>query len=274
VPLYDAEGNVIVDEKGTIQTETIQSVIPYTHDTYEYRMAKMLSECEDHLVMDSVVFHYLYIQRHTMVDNVAKNTFWSTEDCKHWDLTKNYDNDTSDGNDNSGYLSFTYGIEALDKDETGDDIYNAANSVWINFIHGLGTAQKSLHQALEGKGAWSAAGYLAEFDKHQSPIPERCWIYDYFRKYIRPRRLGLDLDVYLNRLEGGKKTHQRTQYETYQEFYINSKYMAGTIFTDSASIDLRLNTNPVTGLWDTANTFPTSFYVDCYASCHLGGNIH
>jgi hypothetical protein len=52
----------------------------YTHDTFEYRMAKMLNECEEHLVMDSVVYHYLFIQRHTMVDNVAKNTFWSTED--------------------------------------------------------------------------------------------------------------------------------------------------------------------------------------------------
>jgi hypothetical protein len=52
----------------------------YTHDTFEYRMAKLLDECEEHLVMDSVVYHYLFIQRHTMVDNVAKNTFWSTED--------------------------------------------------------------------------------------------------------------------------------------------------------------------------------------------------
>jgi hypothetical protein len=63
-------------------------------------MAKMLNECEDYLVMDSVLFHYLFIERHTMVDNVSKNTFWSTEDGFHWNLTKNYDNDTSDGNDN------------------------------------------------------------------------------------------------------------------------------------------------------------------------------
>jgi hypothetical protein len=52
----------------------------YEYDTKEYRIAKMLDECEDHLIMDSVVYHYLFIQRHTMVDNVAKNTFWSTED--------------------------------------------------------------------------------------------------------------------------------------------------------------------------------------------------
>lgn len=271
-PGYEGKENPTgISLKGTTINEYAGT---YTNDTKQYRMAKMLAECEEHLVMDSVVFHYLYIQRHTMVDNVAKNTFWSSEDCQHWDLTKNYDNDTADGNDNSGYLTFTYGIEIFDKDEAGDDIYNASQSVWLNFIHGLGTAQKVLHKALEGKGAWSAKPYLDEFKKHQDVIPERCWIYDYFRKYIRPRRLGLDEDTYLNRLEGGKKTHQRTQYETYQEFYINSKYMAGTIFTDGAAIDLRLNTNPQTGFWDTRNTFPVSFYVDCYASCHLGGNIN
>jgi len=113
----------------------------YEKDTYEYRMAKMLSECEDHLVMDSVVYHYLFIQRHTMVDNVAKNTFWSTEDLDHWDLTKNYDNDTSDGNNNSGFLTYTYGLECLDRTESGLSVFNAPDSVWINFIFGLPEAQ-------------------------------------------------------------------------------------------------------------------------------------
>jgi len=218
----------------------------YTNDTQNYRIAKMLSECEDHLVMDSVMFHYLFIQRHTMVDNVAKNTFWSTEDLVHWDLTKNYDNDTSDGNNNSGYLTFTYGIENLDKTESGADIFNASASVWINFCHALQSAQKKLHQSLATKGAWEASAYLSECSRHQDKIPERCWIYNYFHHYIRPRRLGLDENTFLNRLEGGKKTHQRRQYENYQEFYLNSKYLAGTQFTDSASVDMRLNKKPTT----------------------------
>jgi hypothetical protein len=100
----------------------------FTHDTYEYRMAKMLHECEDYLVMDSVLFHYLFIERHTMIDNVAKNTFWSTEDGYHWNLTKNYDNDTSDGNDNEGKLTLTYGLEPLDSVPGNDqDFYFNAN---------------------------------------------------------------------------------------------------------------------------------------------------
>ena len=195
--------------------ETSKYAGTYTHDTKEYRIAKMLNECEDHIVMDSVVYHYLFIQRHTMVDNVAKNTFWSTEDLVHWDLTKNYDNDTSDGNDNSGYLRYSYGNEIMDKRSDGADIFNASDSVWLNFIYNLPDVQENLYKKLQNKmidgaGVWDSAAYLKLFKEKQSLIPERCWIDDYFRKYIRPRRLGLDGDNgFIQRLEGGLKTHQR-----------------------------------------------------------------
>ena len=242
----------------------------YTHDTKEYRIAKMLYECEDYMVMDSVVFHYLYILRHTMVDNVAKNTFWSTEDGLHWDLTKDYDNDTADGNDNTGNLTYTYGLEYGDLNSDGKDVFNATPSVWIAFIHELYDAQQYLYNELEKKGAWNPQHYLAEFKKHQDIIPERCWLADYQRKYLRPRQLGLDQQTYLDRLEGGRKTHQRTQFETYQGFYINSKYVASTDFSDSGGLEFRLNKNPAES-WDPNNVLPISFYIDCYATIHLGG---
>lgn len=231
--------------------ETSKYAGTYTHDTKEYRIAKMLDECEKHLVMDSVVYHYLFIQRHTMVDNVAKNTFWSTEDLEHWDLTKNYDNDTSDGNDNSGYLRYGYGKEILDTREDGADVFNASDSVWLNFIYNIPDVQENLYvkllnKKINGIGAWDSNGYLKLFKEKQSLIPERCWIEDYFRKYIRPRRLGLDGDnSFIQRLEGGLKTHQRQQYENYQGYYIDSKYCAGTSFNDTGSLDMRLNAGNV-----------------------------
>ena len=269
-PGYDSSENPSgVSLKGFVVTDYAGT---YTKDTYNYRIAKMLDECEDYLIMDSIVYHYLFIERHTMVDNVAKNTFWSTEDGIHWDLTKDYDNDTADGNDNSGYLSFTYGMEFGDKDSTGGEVFNAKNSVWINFIHALKEAQKDLYTKLEAKGAWNADSYLVECKRHQNVIPERCWIYDYFRKYIRPRRLGLDEDTYLKRLEGGKKTYQRAQYEKYQEFYINSKYVASEVFNDSSSINLRLNS--LADTWNKENVLPISYYIDCYASLKAGGQLH
>ena len=169
-PGYDDSTSSKVSLKG-FQISTYAG--EYTHDTFKYRMAKMLNECEDHLVMDSVVYHYLFIQRHTMVDNVAKNTFWSTEDLQHWDLTKNYDNDTSDGNDNSGYLKYTYGKEVMDKREDGADIFNASDSVWLNFIYNLPEVQEDLYKKLQNKkidgiGVWDADAYLKLFKEKQS----------------------------------------------------------------------------------------------------------
>jgi hypothetical protein len=100
-------------------------------------MAKMLNECENHIVMDSVVYHYLFIETHCMIDNVAKNTFWSSEDLEHWYLNKDYDNDTADGNDNEGKLTRTYGMEPLDMLNENVHVFNATNSVWLHFIDGL-----------------------------------------------------------------------------------------------------------------------------------------
>ncbi len=204
----------------------------YTHDTYEYRMAKMLNECENYLVMDSVLYHYLFIERHTMVDNVAKNTFWSTEDGYHWNLTKNYDNDTSDGNDNQGKLTLTYGIEPFDThpDDATDYYFNADQSVWFRFCGGLYEACQVLYRALENTGengkenVWSSDAYLKAFNDWQKAIPERCWIEDYYRKYIRPLEIYGD-SMYVDMLEGGQKVHQRKQFETYQDDYMASKYV-------------------------------------------------
>lgn len=242
----------------------------YTHDTKEYRIAKMLNECENHIVMDSVVYHYLFIERHTMVDNVAKNTFWSTEDGIHWDLTKNYDNDTADGNNNTGYLVYTYGIECMDKEKDSEkNVFNAIDSVWINFIDGLIDVRKDLFTKLDTKGAWNSSSYLRTFKDFQDNIPERCWIEDYFRKYIRPRRLNLDEDTYLKRLEGGKKTHQRAQYETYHEYYVASEYEAGVAQSQAEALDIRSNSSA--GGFASDLVTPVTTYIDCYPRILIGG---
>jgi hypothetical protein len=49
---------------------------------------------------------------------------------------------------------------------------------------------------------------LDEFKKHQDIIPERVWIANYVKQYLRPRNMGLDAaGSYVVRLDGGKKTH-------------------------------------------------------------------
>lgn len=65
----------------------------YKVDSAAYRLDKFRYEFDDYFISDSVMFYYLFTERHLMTDNRAKNTFWHTEDGLHWDLTCDYDND-------------------------------------------------------------------------------------------------------------------------------------------------------------------------------------
>lgn len=247
----------------------------YTHDTYERRMAKMLSECEDHLVMDSIVYHYLFIETHCMIDNVAKNTFWSSEDLKHWYLNKDYDNDTADGNDNEGKLTRTYGMEPLDMLNENSYVFNATNSVWLHFIDGLTNTLSGMYLKLEtvrknymGKEVtvWSKDDYLNALEEWQNRIPEACYIEDYYRKYFRPHEL-YDEDLYLEKLTGGKKTHQRRQFETYQEIYMGTRHKGSIVKAETMQIR-----GTTKSLDIDSYRLPVEVYSDCYLYFDVGQN--
>ena len=245
----------------------------YTNDTFEYRMAKMLSECEDYMAMDSVVYHFLFIERHTMVDNVAKNTFWSSkkeiggpnneEGFWIWDLSKNYDNDTSDGNNNEGQLVFDYGNEATDT-YGAKTVFNAADSVWFIFISNLYEACRAMFINREGCGAWNAKNYHNYLLTEQRKVPERVWNECYWYDYLRTYERGIDTS-WLTFLDGGQKIHQRKHFETYEELYDASKYMSA--LSASNTVTLRGYTPPA-GTW--AGVQPkTEFQVKMYNKCYL-----
>lgn len=248
----------------------------FTHDTYNYRIAKMVNECEDYLVMDSILYHYLFIERHSMIDNVAKNTFWSTEDGLRWNLVKDYDNDTANGNDNNGRLTVPYGSEAFDVLPNGRNTFNAHRSVWFNFIYGIPTVCESFYSAMEDKckrevngrlvSCWDKQAYLDFFTEWQSRIPERCWVNDYYRKYIRPYEL-YGIKTFLPMLEGGQKKYQRKQYETYQGPYISSKYEGAEARADV----IQLRTGTVSFTEAQPAIIPVKLYSDGYFTADRGG---
>lgn len=196
----------------------------YTNDTYEYRMAKMLNECEDHLVMDPMVYHYVFVEEHALIDNVCKNTFWGTEDLIHWQLCKNYDNDTGDGNDNNGKLIIPFGCEGMDKLTEARDVFNGKTAVWWGFIYGLYEARRTMWLDRENAGAWDKDAYLDHVRSYQDILPERVWNQDYWYKYLRLYEQN-GVTTYLDMLEGGKKTHQREGFVTDNMYYMASQYM-------------------------------------------------
>ncbi len=206
----------------------------YTNDTYEYRMAKMLSECEDYLIMDSMVYHYVFIEQHAMVDNVCKNTFWGTEDLVHWHLAKNYDNDTADGNNNTGKLVIPFGSEGYD-DLDGSPIFNGRNNVYWRFIYGLYEARRVMWTNRETAGAWNAEAYLAFARERQNYLPERVYNQDYWYKYLRLYEQK-NVTTYIPMLEGGKKSHQRESFVTNNLYYMASQYMGTACISKSITL--------------------------------------
>jgi hypothetical protein len=216
----------------------------YTHDTFDYRMAKMLSECEDYMAMDSVIYHFCFIERHTMVDNVAKNTFWSSvkevggpndeEGYWIWDLSKNYDNDTSDGNNNNGELRLDYGNEADDMYD-GRPVFNGYDSVWFIFASHLYEACREMFIDREAAGAWDSRAYHEYLTSEQQKIPERVWNECYWYDYLRPFEKNIE-KAWIAKLDGGQKIHQRKHFETYEEIYDSSKYRGGVSHNQSITL--------------------------------------
>lgn len=303
-PAYTFKGH---NRPGTqvLQGTTIsQYAGTYTTDSFERRMAKMLSECEDYMAMDSVVYHFCYIERHTMVDNVAKNTFWSaakttkeingvdTEGYWIWDLSKNYDNDTSDGNNNEGQLVFDYGNEANDS-INGKMVFNAADSVWFVFISNLREACATMFinresaYSNDGKymGAWNSLSYHNFLLQQQQKVPERVWNECYWYDYLRTYENNIDRG-WISFLDGGQKIQQRKHYESFQELYLASKYMSP--LSISNMITMRGYTPTITEnmteeqkdiIRATLAAVPSksevtvTMYNKCYLTVHMGNNF-
>ena len=231
----------------------------YTTDSFNYRMAYILAHCEEYLVIDPVVYHFVFVESFLMTDNVAKNTFWSSDDLVHWELCKDYDNDTALGNDNVGGLSFTYGLETDDVVGSGY-VFNAHDASWITFIRGLFDACALMYRNRESAGCFNSSNFLGKVKSYQDTRPERVWVADAQRKYLRPYEDNGTV-TYIPML-AGRKTHQREQVKTYNAYYYASKYVSD--FCTSQNIMVRGNTPTEWEGVEPENTATLAMYINCY----------
>ena len=243
----------------------------YTVDTAAYRADKFKAQVEDYFSLKSLLFHYLFTERHLMVDNRAKNTFMSYEydpdySGYRWNFCKDYDNDTAEGNDNSGGLTFTYGLE--DTDMVGDsDVFNAADSVlWVNIRDLFAAELAQMYVTLEAQGAWSSERILQKYTDYQGARPEALVAEDMYNKYVLPYTNAAETR-YLKMLLGDKDD-QRRQFETYQEAYIASKY-SGSLATSDA-ISLRANTAQTSSSVPPSGDMVITPYSDLYVCVRYG----
>lgn len=223
---------------------------------------------KDHFDLDSALFHYLFTERHTMVDNRAKNVFPHTEDLVHWDFCFDYDNDTAQGNDNEGGLTLTYGYEDTDTIGT-KNVFNAADSkLWCKLRDLFPDELAAMFRNRENDLAWSANRILKKFEDYQDVKPERLWVMDMRRKYFRTYEDN-GTTSYLPMMHGNKR-HQRRQFQKYQEKYIASKYSGSACTSDDMTIRGYTPTNWAGVKPD--GTFHIVPYADTYVSVLYGSN--
>lgn len=223
---------------------------------------------EDYFIMDSALYHYLFTERHTMVDNRAKNVFPHTSDLIHWDFCFDYDNDTAQGNDNEGGLTLSYGYE--DTDTVGTkSVFNASDSkLWCKIRDLFPDKLAAMFRDRENALAWSASRILKKFEDYQNVKPERLWVMDMRRKYFRTYEEN-GTTSYLPMMHGNKR-HQRRQFQKYQEKYMASKYSGSAATSDDMTIR---GYTPVnwTGV-KPDGTFHIVPYADTYVSVLYGSN--
>lgn len=240
-------------------------------------MSTFKTEFEKHFQADNLCFTYLFTERHLMIDNRAKNTFWHYDPTTELlSCTFDYDNDTAEGNDNEGGLTLRYGLE--DTDTIGQkDVYNAADSyIWKLIKNFYRNELVTMYLDRENAGAWSANRFLNHMETYQNVKPERLWIMDMQRKYLRPYEEGgiteetedkPSTTAYLEMMHGSKK-HQRRQFEKYQEKYIASKYV-GTAATSDV-LTLRTYTPSEWAGVEPSTTFSITPYADTYIVVRYG----
>lgn len=217
-------------------------------DFYEFVVTSTDEEFKaqlgDWVVLDSIMYYYLFTLRYTLTDNHAKNSFFhygKTDDLdtegnpiRKWDLCFAYDMDTALGINNYGRMEYRYGYEEIDYvDGTSDWVWNAPQHVLFLRLRELFDEELcNLYTTLESKGAWSATSLINQFNEWQAQFPEELWRVDIVRKYIRTFTSsyinGEARPEFLKERANGRKKTQRAQFEKNQERYMSSKH-GGTV---------------------------------------------
>jgi hypothetical protein len=203
-----------------------------------------------YFAVDSALFYYLFTTRYCMVDNRAKNTFWhygkAADGSRKWDLCWDYDNDTSLGLNNFGKQVYRYGLEDIDSDEAGTEVFRQSDSLFFCRIRDLfGNELKQMYQDLESKDAWKASSFIKECDDWQEQFPEELWRVDIERKYIRTYTSsfinGKGDKQFLTNMANGRMKYHRRQWERSQEQYMASKYQTTTALSEDYHANFRVN---------------------------------
>ena len=230
--------------------------------------AKFKNEVGQYFAIESLLYHFLFIEYFAGYDNVSKNTFYSydwDEDAQKylWNIKAAYDMDTILACDNDGKPFGDYGLDYGDT-EGGRSYFNAAdNTIWCNIQEAFQDELSTLYRSLRSNGAWDSSAMEAKWNTYQNKRPRVTMMLDAYYKYVLPYKTsGMVIDGetksyddnYLPRMQGSK-IYWRKQFLTYQTSYMDGKY---GYYSKSNSTQFRTNCESGT------RTFATKVYAKTY----------
>ena len=146
---------------------------------------------------------------------------------------------TALGLNNYGKQVYRYGLETIDVDEKGEEVFREADSTFFCRVRDLFADElKAMYNTLESKNAWHAESFINKADEWQGQFPEELWRLDIERKYIRTYNSSFingkgDSQFLVNMCNGKMKYHRR-QWERSQEKYMASKYQSSVASGDNS----------------------------------------
>lgn len=153
---------------------------------------------------------------------------------------------TSLGLNNYGKQLYRYGLEDMDFDSSGTEVFRQSDSLFFCRIRDLfGSELKKMYQDLESKDAWKASTLIKESDDWQEQFPEELWRIDIERKYIRTYTKsfidGAGDKQFLTNMSNGRMKYHRRNWERNQEAYMASKYQTTAAMSEGAHANFRVN---------------------------------
>lgn len=180
----------------------------------------------EHLDVYKVAAYYVYLMRFGAVDQPVKNAMITTEDGQHYFFI-NYDNDTINGEINTGNLEAPWDVDRNTKGVDGAYIYAGHESVLWNMLEQddefMNIVQK-VDIALYIAGL-KYADVIDMFDNKQAGAwSQRVYNYDATYKYLNPyTRNGVN-NLFM--LQGSRSTHRKFWLQRRFNLY-DSKFVSG-----------------------------------------------
>ena len=206
----------------------------------------------EHFDVWKLACYYVYLMRFAAVDQVIKNTMMTTEDGKHYYFI-NYDNDTTMGVRNDGYLAYDWKIDRNSYDDSiGSYCYAGFGSVLWNLLEQDDDFMDKVQQVATAMVTSNVLTYdiaLETFNVKQAATwNERLYNNSELYKYI---------DIYLDResnspytnikylpfLQGSRASHREWWLRHRFDLY-DSKWSAGEYKTNDMLLYMSATASP------------------------------